>query len=734
MGPAPEAPSSRGSGDAMPLDVGDALAQAVGKQWQKAARQRKLKGKKIPVRWARTRRPVADHARAEAADPAGVSLVRAVPAVEPLEPGEVREGGIPELFAAYGGLASGCLVVLGGPGSGKSDAALLTLLHALDKRAALGSDAERARCPVPLLTSLAGWNGRGLDGWLAARVAEDYHIGRKEAEALVAGGWISLFLDSFDEMGDELRGTALREIDRAAYRVVIFSRPREFEEAVADGHLAGAVAVKLMPVPISDALEFFLGMPSLAPWQRLIEHLDTQPESNISRALNAPLSLTLMRDAFPARHIDDLDELLTLPFSSQRQVEEYLIDRLVKIRYQQEPSTSGPLYDPQQAERWLGYLAHRMSSEDTGAAKGRQRRSFDWRRLHYWASPWPRIAIAALCGLLISVPGGAVAFGPGRYDAYGTFEGTLGGAVYGGVLGILVGAAVGAISELRDPVPQWRARVSRRRGTSHRAVNPAVGALVGLLVAMMALRDPHNVFVWLAGFGAGIASGVLAGYATAQLSGAPRWTGRARWKGFGTWPVLGSGALGGLCIGFAYGLDSRSAGLGIGIGIAGALIIPSIVMLARPTSLADPVTDPHTSWRQDQRFSLLAGLIIGFLIAATIAVRERHADVATAETLWITLGLGPPFALAELVAISDSWRTGLAFLQIRLSGKLPLRGMRFLNDAYGHRILRAEGVRYQFRHALLQDKLARDHLRAEPAARPRPADGTEQSGPFPGGR
>jgi hypothetical protein len=40
-------------------------------------------------------------------------------------------------------------------------------------------------------------------------------------------------------------------------------------------------------------------------------------------------------------------------------------------------------------------------------------------------------------------------------------------------------------------------------------------------------------------------------------------------------------------------------------------------------------------------------------------------------------------------------------------GRLPLRLMRFLDDAHRRGVLRQVGAVYQFRHARLQDRLAR---------------------------
>ncbi|WP_127152231.1 hypothetical protein [Streptomyces lydicus] len=714
--------------DAMPLEVGDALARAVRRQWQEAARQRKLQ-QELPVRWRRTQRPVAGEHVVVRGDPDRPRLVRSVPHVAALGEGAVREGGIPELLSVYGGVASGRVVVLGAPGAGKSDAALLTVLRGLDHRDTLREGPLRAQCPVPVLLSIVGWDGRRLDDWLAARLVDDYRIGRKQAEELIEGGWISLFLDSFDEMASDLRHAALREIDRAAYRVVLFSRPDEFEAAVADGHLLGAVALELSPVPTADAVVFLRTMPRLAPWQRLITHLENEPDSTLSQTLSTPLTLTLLRDAFPPRRITDLDDMLAGRFASRHEVEEYLLGRLVKLRYRPESPASRLPYAPLQAERWLGYVAGRMNkqeNDDQGRPAGGRTYNLNWRRLHYWASPWPRIAATALLGALLGASGCVLAYGPGRHIAWDEFRGIEFGAVYGSIVGISIGAGAGALAELRDPVPRWRKRLHVQHASHRRHFHPATGILVAMVVTVMAMPDITNPVSWTVAMAAGLVTGALAGFAATRIPAAPGWTGWSRWKGLHSWPVLAPAGLAGPCVALSYWRDDGTPDRALPTGIVSMLtvgIVGAVVVAARPASLTDPVTDPYTSWRQDRNIALVTGTIFGFCIGLALGVNQvigaTSEGAAAGGPDWSTLpfiviGFSLPFACAGVMAISDHWRTSLLFLQLRLRGDFPLLGMRFLKDAYDHRIFRAEGASYQFRHALLQDKLARDQEHAPP--------------------
>ncbi|MDT0448077.1 hypothetical protein [Streptomyces hesseae] len=643
-----------------------------------------------------------------------------MPQVASLGDATVREGGIPGLFSVYAGVVSGRVVVLGAPGAGKTDAALLTVLRALDHRDTL-REGDRAQCPVPVLLSIVGWDGRRLDDWLAARLVDDYRIGRKQAEELIGGGWISLFLDSFDEMANDLRHAALRELDRTAYRVVVFSRPDAFEAAVADGHLLGAVALELSPVPASDAIAFLRSMPRLASWQRLITHLENEPDSTLSQALTTPLTLTLLRDAFPPRRITDLDGVLAERFESRHEVEEYLLGRLVKIRYRLEPSASRPVYQPRQAERWLGYVAGRMNEQKTydhdGPAAGRAY-NLNWRRLHHWASPWPRIALTAITGALLGASGCVLAYGPGGYVAWDGFRGIKFGALYGSIVGISMGAGAGALAELRDPAPGRLKRLYAQRASPRRHFHPATGILVAIAVTVTAIPSIVSPISWTAAIAAGVVTGVLAGFTATLIPPAPGWSGWSRWRGLYSWPALAPAGLAGTCVALAQGNGTTDRALPAGILTTLTVACVSLmVVAARPASLVDPVTDPYTSWRQDRNLALATSTVFGLGIGLAFGVNEvigATDDGATPDgpgwgvVPFIVIGFGLPFACASMAAISDHWRTSLLFLQLRLRGDFPLLGMRFLKDAYDHRLFRAEGASYQFRHSLLQDRLARD--------------------------
>jgi hypothetical protein len=66
------------------------------------------------------------------------------------------------------------------------------------------------------------------------------------------------------------------------------------------------------------------------------------------------------------------------------------------------------------------------------------------------------------------------------------------------------------------------------------------------------------------------------------------------------------------------------------------------------------------------------------------------------------LTLGPGGGLMY----SRTWSANLAFTQLAMRWRTPIRLMRFLEDARNRNVLRTVGPVYQFRHARLQDRLA----------------------------
>jgi len=219
-----------------------------------------------------------------------------------------------QLYDRLGG-ARTRMVVLGGPGAGKTGAMVLLLIDILEHRPA-GSGQ-----PVPVWLTLGGWNPdtTPLRDWVAATLTRDYPGlaareyggGSRMAAELVRTGRVALFLDGLDEMDPAVQGTALQAIDRdaAGLRVVLTSRPEQYRAAVEDGRLYGAAVIDILPVGLDQARDFLLAeqlQPHRHRWQQVIDHLRAHPGSAAARTLTTPLALTLARDTYARADPADL--------------------------------------------------------------------------------------------------------------------------------------------------------------------------------------------------------------------------------------------------------------------------------------------------------------------------------------------------------------------------------------------------------------------------------------------
>ena len=185
--------------------LADRLAGAVYQQWKQAAAERGLlHPDPIEVRWSKVLSVAGSAAAATDS-----RRFQPIPGLDAIGQEQLREGGLGDLHAVYGGLGSGRLVIVGSPGSGKSGAAVLLVLAALDHRR---TATETDRVPVPVLFTFAGWDSSvPLRDWLVSQLQQTYEglfIGRRGARAagqLLDEAKIAAVLDGLDEIPEQSR-------------------------------------------------------------------------------------------------------------------------------------------------------------------------------------------------------------------------------------------------------------------------------------------------------------------------------------------------------------------------------------------------------------------------------------------------------------------------------------------------------------------------------------------------
>lgn len=183
--------------------------------------------------------------------------------------------------------ADGRLLILGGPGSGKT-VLLLELAEALLARA------EAVTEPVPLVLHLSSWSGGSLEGWIAEQTRTHYGragLSRKAVAQWLREGMLVPLLDGLDEVDPARRDGCLAAIaafanDAAHAGVVVTSR----DELDGPSGLVGQTRIGELPDEVVRRYLRHVNTEHLAPEHLAPEHLADDAEF---RALLAtPLMLS----------------------------------------------------------------------------------------------------------------------------------------------------------------------------------------------------------------------------------------------------------------------------------------------------------------------------------------------------------------------------------------------------------------------------------------------------------
>jgi hypothetical protein len=685
--------------------LADLLSRVVNDQWTRAATDRGLmRSEPIPVRWRRSSLAIAGPVTA------AVSSRRflPVPGLSVVNQQRLRGGQISDLHAVYGGLGSGRLVIVGAAGSGKSGAAVLLVLAALKHREQL-SNTERPPVPVPVMFTMHEWDPRAQSvySWLVVRLQQTYPLlagkdGARKAAGLLAAGRIAVILDGLDEIPEELRPVALQALSQqAAFRLVVLTRSAEMAAAAARGPLEDAAALELQDIDAVTAARYLTRIqlhPAPPRWRELTDRLRNAPDSPLAQALSSPLTLTLVRDTY--RDGNSVGELLDFCDAAGRHVTgeaivDHLLDRVLPAAYVTRPGGQSRRYDLKAAERTLLYLAAQMNRDGT--------RDLPWWGIRDWVPAAPR----AITSGLVAGAGIGLAAGFAVRPAFGLIAGLTGAL------------SIGLFARFRDG-PSTLMGPRSVRQVFHPASVPA-GLVAGLVAACLA-----GLAVGLpVGLAAGLPGGLAAGLAFGFAAGLAVWlfgifsvrtaddtatqTPLVSWRSSRVAGLL-AGLLGGLTAGLAFGLaggleGALAVGLAAGLGIGFAVWRAAIFVIGRVAGLVAGVA-----------IGLAVGVVVGLTGGPAVGLRTGLAAGLAAG-----LVLGPGAGLMY----TRTWSVTLAFAQLTIHRRTPIRLMRFLEDARQRNVLRTVGPVYQFRHARLQDRLAEQAIKTRKNPGRSPATGAD---------
>jgi len=658
----------------------DALARKVLAHAQDQERHHQVETPEpLELLWRAASEDLVDHlANIRGSEP-GIELV-------PLE----VEGRQRDIAALYDG-ASGGLVVLGGPGAGKTVLAYQFVHGKLLTR-------TEGRDPVPVVFGIHGWDPQtDLRKWLAGELLREYSVpevhdsnGTALVTALINDGWILPVLDGFDEIADGLYREALDGMDDSGLPFVLTSRITEYSAAVHAGRaLRRAAVVVISELTLDDLVKYLPRTARTAAdktWDAFLVRLSAYgrlEDSIAGQALSVPLMVSLARAVYthgPASN-DPMELLDAARFPTADDIRAHLLRSFVPAVYakQQTRPNGGerrppPAWRIKKAQEALAYIARRQTSRgDTDIA---------WWR---FGDAVPRRYRAAAFGC----PGAIAGAAEGWFLLH-RLTGALAGGTLVGVLGALLGLS-------RGPMPaRLQFRVAGR--AKHTVAQIASGLLGGIVVG---LAGWFAVRTW-----GWLALGPAAALGNAVGNGLSGW---AHVKDPEADPKpIHRDVLYGVCGGFAggtvIGVYSRMAHVHTGVSRASMLALGLAVGLgfSLTTALLAPtraktVVTPTELLGSNRVYTIFQAVTYG--VAFSIVV-----DVLTGLKNAIILGpvIGVAFTL-----VACAWGRWIV-LRFWLSafGRLPWPVWRFLADAYDRGVLRQAGAVFQFRHDLLQKELA----------------------------
>jgi hypothetical protein len=630
----------------------DRLAEQTLETWSRQVVQRGIQSPApVRVRWRWATEDIALPREELAAAPAFPTDPGPLPSNGDDQPpvGEMLNAGLVTRLhdEVYARMHHGRLVLIGGPGAGKTGAMILLLLEALRYRERMRETA-RIDVPVPVWLPLGSWDpmSESLQDWVTATLGRDHpylratDFGPDAVGQLSDTGRIALFLDGLDEMPDMQRRKAIERLsdEAAGRRMVITSRPDEFRETIDLGRrqLPYTAVIELRPVGPKAAAKYLLeGQvgPARQAWQPVADDLLAHPDGVLARTLNTPLMLSLARAAYQR---DDPGSLTGVS-AHEHDLRVHLLDQILIAAY---PDTG----EREHATHWLSWLAAMMSTQPDGPI----------RELRWWQIPsWiPRWQVGLAFGLVFGLVFGLL-FGLMLLVVFGS---ELPGLVVGLVLG-LGGGLVGGLLV--------RHRVQR---LSPRSVTPKWNLISGFWPAFVI---PFVVIGLLSGLTVGLGSGP--GPIAGLVSG------------------LVSGLMVGLC-GFLV--------------VAIAVWSPPLAATVDATPSSVHQKDVQSQLLSSLMIGLLVGVGLALLDSEWFFYRGLIVGLGNVLLSVIVYGIGLGLPVG-LLAVSSGAASSLLFTELALWAQgRKVRFMPLLETALDRQVLRQAGAVYQFRHADLQDRLA----------------------------
>jgi hypothetical protein len=337
--------------------------------------------------------------------------------------------------------ATGLLLILGEPGSGKTT----TLLHLAEILL------ERARTNikerVPVVLNLSTWKKQQpLRDWIVVELLLKYRVPAKMAPFWLLNNYLVLLLDGLDEVETSLQPECVAAINAFMDEfnpsgMVVCCRLNEYRWLPRRLKLNGAI--RLEPLSEHEVAEYLAkGGSKLAA---LREAMTTDPV--LQELAQTPLMLSIM--SLASQGVGG-DELSGQKGDSLEERRKKIFGLYIEQMFRRKGPTSFT-FSKEKSFGWLSWLAGKMRERSQSVFLVEELQP-GWLRLRSELGTYKTVvALSAplFFGLIFGLTGGLI-FGP----TYGLGIELIGGLIFGGVVGWLVGGMGGLIKseeESEDP-------------------------------------------------------------------------------------------------------------------------------------------------------------------------------------------------------------------------------------------------------------------------------------------
>ncbi|MDD5320453.1 MAG: TIR domain-containing protein [Methylococcales bacterium] len=570
--------------------------------------------------------------------------------------------------------ATGLLLILGEPGSGKTTT-LLELASTLIARAE--TDAKER---IPVVLNLSSWKKQQtLAEWMADKLSNIYSVPKKLALGWLDKGYFIPLLDGLDEVKTEHQADCVEAINAYITQaeppgLVVCCRLMEYQWLPEHLKLNGAICIE--PLNREQIDQYFAAIgPEFESLRRAI-----QEDTVLQELTQSPLMLNIMSMAYQSATVENFTEGVHSLETHRTQIFDAYVDKMFLRK-----ASLGTVFPKEKVVFWLGWLARKMTEHSQSVF-------FIENLQPSWLDRWrQKFAYRAISSLIFGLIVGLI---------FVLINGLGEGLTFGLISALVIGLSVRSNSSIKN------------------------GIICGLIFGLIFGLKDLLIFGLIGGLKDSLIFGLIVGLITALITGIGIGTLNSiktvetlswSWKSFfgkSLRPLIISGPIGMI--------------IGLMIGVVKDLLHPGLNFAMRSGLiwLIVGLTGGIFYW-----------LIGGFIAVFTDKIREDKALPNQGITLTIKNGILvmiiPVLIFGLILGLTGNLKSGLIFalivgligglnrglgavikhyalrLALWLSGKTPFRFIPFLDYCAKLILLKKVGGGYIFIHRMLLEYFAK---------------------------